>query len=65
LRLNTRTVPEGDCYTCNKRCGQDHINPFLYVVFEGKTPEQYENENGRSAFGLIDTIKKLEEYHRA
>jgi len=44
--------------------GNDHINPFLTVVFEGKSPNQYENENGRTSFGLIDTIKKLEEYHR-
>jgi len=44
--------------------GQDYINQFLNVIFEGKTPEQYENENGRSSFGLIETIKKLEGYHR-
>jgi predicted ATPase len=44
--------------------GQDYINQFLNVVFEGKTPDQYENENGRSSFGLIETIKKLEGYHR-
>jgi len=29
----------GDQWLAN---GQDHINPFLHVVFEGKTPEQYE-----------------------
>lgn len=44
--------------------GQDHINPFLTVAFEGKTPAQYERENGRSSFSLIETIKKLEGYHR-
>lgn len=44
--------------------GQDHINPFLTVAFEGKTPSQYEQENGRSSLSLIDTIKKLEGYHR-
>ncbi len=44
--------------------GQDYINQFLNVIFEGKTPDQYENENGRSSFGLIETIKKLEGYHR-
>ena len=44
--------------------GQDHINPFLTVIFEGKAPAQYENKNGRCSYGLIDTIKKLEDYQR-
>ncbi len=44
--------------------GQDYINQFLNIAFEGKTPYQYENENGRSSLGLIDTIKKLEGYHK-
>lgn len=44
--------------------GHDHINPFLSVAFEGKVPAQYEQENGRSSLPLLDTIKKLESYHR-
>ncbi|MCP3943395.1 MAG: histidinol-phosphatase [Desulfobacteraceae bacterium] len=44
--------------------GQDYINQFLNVAFEGKTPGQYERENGRSSLDLITTIKKLEGYHR-
>ncbi|MCX6959572.1 MAG: histidinol-phosphatase [Verrucomicrobia bacterium] len=44
--------------------GQDHINPFLTVAFEGKTPSQYEQENSRSSLSVLDTIKKLEGYHR-
>jgi ABC-type lipoprotein export system ATPase subunit len=44
--------------------GQDHINPFLGVAFEGKIPAQYEQENGRSSLSLLETIKKLESYHR-
>lgn len=44
--------------------GQDHINPFLTIAFEGKTPAQYESENGRSSLSLLETIKKLEGYHR-
>ena len=44
--------------------GQDHINPFLTIAFEGKTPAQYEQENGRSSLSLLDTIKKLEGYHK-
>lgn len=44
--------------------GNDYINQFLNVAFEGKTPDQYENENGRSTLGLLETIKKLEGYNR-
>jgi len=44
--------------------GNDYINQFLNVAFEGKTPDQYEKENGRSSSGLIDTIKKLEGYQK-
>lgn len=43
---------------------QDYINQFLNVAFEGKTPAQYEQEDGRSSLSLIDTIKKLDGYHR-
>lgn len=44
--------------------GQDYINQFLNVAFEGKTPNNYEQENGRSSMDLLTTIKKLEGYHR-
>lgn len=44
--------------------GQDHINPFLTIAFEGKTPAQYEQQNGRSSLSLLDIIKKLEGYKR-
>ena len=44
--------------------GHDHINPFLGVAFEGKIPAQYEQENERSSLSLLETIKKLESYHR-
>lgn len=44
--------------------GHDYINPFLQVAFEGKVPAQYEKENGRSSLSLLETIKKLEGYHR-
>ena len=42
----------------------NHINPFLTSAFEGKTPSQYEQENGRTSWSLLETIKKLESYHR-
>ncbi len=42
----------------------NYINPFLTSAFEGKTPAQYEQENGRTSWSLLETIKKLESYHR-
>lgn len=42
----------------------NYINPFLTSAFEGKTPGQYEQENGRTSWSLLETIKKLESYHR-
>ncbi|MDR2694158.1 MAG: AAA family ATPase [Chitinispirillales bacterium] len=44
--------------------GDDYINQFLNVAFQGKTPAHYENEDGRTTMNLIDTIKKLEEYKK-
>jgi len=44
--------------------GQNYINQFLNVAFEGKTPNQYEQENGRTSLDLLNTLKKLESYHR-
>jgi len=44
--------------------GNDYINQFLNVTFAGKTPSEYENANGRSVDSLIETIKKLETYHK-
>lgn len=44
--------------------GNDYINQFLNVTFAGKPPSEYENANGRSNDSLIETIKKLETYHK-
>ncbi|CAI8863517.1 TrlF family AAA-like ATPase [Methylococcus capsulatus] len=44
--------------------GHDYINPFLASAFAGKAPAEYEQENGRSAWSLLETIKRLEEQHR-
>jgi len=42
----------------------DLINQFISTNFKNKTSDQYENENGRSDFGIIETIRLLESYHR-
>lgn len=44
--------------------GHDYINSFLSITFRGKTPAQYEQENGRSSQALLETIELLESYHR-
>ena len=44
--------------------GQDYINQFLNVAFTGKTPAQFEQENGRSNDDLLTTLKTLENYDR-
>ena len=44
--------------------GQDYINQFLGNAFSGRTPAQYEHENGRSNDSIIETLKKLEAFHR-
>ncbi len=44
--------------------GHDYINQFLNVAFTGKTPGQYEQENGRTNDDLLKTLKTLESYNR-
>jgi DNA invertase Pin-like site-specific DNA recombinase len=43
---------------------QDYINSFLNVAFAGKTPAQYEQENGRTNDDLVTTLKRLDGYNR-
>ena len=44
--------------------GQDYINQFLGNAFSGKTPAQYENENGRTNENILQTLKSLEGFHK-
>lgn len=44
--------------------GQDYINQFLANAFAGKVPAQYEQENGRSNDNIVETLKKLNGFHR-
>jgi predicted ATPase/predicted nucleic acid-binding Zn-ribbon protein len=44
--------------------GQDYINQFLNVAFKGKTPNKYEQENGRTKDDLLDILQSLDEYGR-
>jgi len=44
--------------------GNDYISQFLNVAFAGKTPAQYEQENGRTNDDLLKTLKALESYNR-
>jgi ABC-type lipoprotein export system ATPase subunit len=44
--------------------GQDYINPFLTSMFPGKTPQQYQNENGMSDKNILQVVDELEKIGR-
>ena len=44
--------------------GNDYINPFLTTTFSGKSPSDYEHENGRSSQSLVETVRTLDSYER-
>jgi predicted ATPase len=44
--------------------GNDYINNFLNVAFAGKTPVQYEHENGRTQGDLLTILETLAGYGR-
>ena len=44
--------------------GKDYINQFIGVAFSGKVPEEYEHENGRCNLNIVESLKKLEEFHK-
>ena len=44
--------------------GEDHINQFLGNAFAGRAKSQYEQENGRTNYNLVETLKTLEDYRR-
>lgn len=44
--------------------GNDYINQFLGTVFIGKTPAQYENENGRTGTSIVQTLERLQDFNR-
>lgn len=44
--------------------GDDYINPFLTTMFPGKTPQQYQNENGRSDKNILQVVDELNKIGR-
>src|SRR5216683_1618823 len=44
--------------------GHDYINSFLASAFKGRVPAQYEQENGRSNYDLLTTLKDLDGFNR-
>ena len=44
--------------------GDDYINPFLTSMFSGKTPQQYQNENGRSDKNILQVVEELNKISR-
>ncbi|MDY4609704.1 MAG: AAA family ATPase [Sphaerochaetaceae bacterium] len=43
---------------------KDFINQFLANVFPGKTPDQYETENGHSQYGLLEVTDALDKFQK-
>lgn len=44
--------------------GTNYIQHFLTTAFHGKTPQEYENENGRTEDNFLETLKKLEGFNK-
>ena len=44
--------------------GTNYIQQFLTTAFHGKTPKEYEHENGRTEDSFLVTVKKLESFHK-
>ncbi len=40
--------------------GNDYISPFIGSMFPGKTPDQYQHENGKSDKNLLQLVETLE-----
>jgi len=44
--------------------GDDYINPLLTSMFSGKTPQQYQHENGRSDKNILQVVDELNKIGR-
>lgn len=44
--------------------GNDYINPFITTMFPGKSPSEYENEDGRSDKNILQVVEELEKTNR-
>lgn len=44
--------------------GRDYINPFIVSEFQGRTPDQYENENACSYNDILTTLKQLHDQNK-
>ena len=42
----------------------DYINPFITTMFPGKSPSEYENEDGRSDKNILQVVEELEKTSR-
>ncbi len=43
---------------------QDYINPFIAGMFPGKSPSEYQNENGRSDKNILQVVEELKKTDR-
>lgn len=44
--------------------GQNYISPFITSMFPGKSPNEYQNENGRSDKNILQVVEELEKTGR-
>ncbi|MBN1186507.1 MAG: hypothetical protein JXB49_29800 [Bacteroidales bacterium] len=44
--------------------GEDYINPFLASMFPGKSPSEYQNENGKSDKNILQVVEELKKTNR-
>ncbi|MDR1095736.1 MAG: AAA family ATPase [Spirochaetaceae bacterium] len=44
--------------------GQDRVSPFLTTMFPGKTPTEYQNENGRSDKNILQMVEELKKIEK-
>ncbi|MEZ4529245.1 MAG: histidinol-phosphatase, partial [Desulfobacterales bacterium] len=44
--------------------GNDYINPFIASMFPGKSPNEYQNENGRGDKNILQLVEELEKTAR-
>src|SRR5574344_127928 len=45
--------------------GNDFIKTFLDASFRGQAEDSYQNENGKTANSLLETVRLLDEYKKA
>nr|VFJ56694.1 MAG: hypothetical protein BECKDK2373C_GA0170839_10554 [Candidatus Kentron sp. DK] len=54
----------GDGWLQKEKGKEDYISPFLTSMFPGKSPDEYQRENGRSDRNILQTVEELDKTGR-